>query len=281
MNASMTSKPFNYPSIYTLDDLGILLRHPAQPEQTMDTVFHLYNNTNISKPALWHVINDDPNVDISNQEVAIWTYVMMRDGMPRTGLDEQDDEENKENISSNISHQSSTRPITMDELTSLFYINFRKIIKKFTQKVNNNIQVFLQSVMKNENKEVSEEYFDSFFHLLNAYCRKFPQYTTLFKTSLCDKMINLGDTIIKIKQKYNPSSSLYKRLTFWYNKTEQFINENLYEFKNKVIAANQESNLNMLTSMNAGKMKKKTKRRKRSQQKRKNKTKIKREKRNK
>lgn len=282
MNASMTSKSFKYPSVYTLDDLGILLRHPAEPEQTMDTVFHLYNNINISKPALWHAINDDPNVDKSSQEVAIWTYVMLRNGMRRTGLDKMDDEEDKENISSNISRENTTRPITIEELTSLFYLNARKVMKSFTQKVDNNMQVFLQSVMKNEDEQVSQEYFDSIFKLSKAYWTKYPQYTSMIKTSLCDKMIHLSDTMLNKKQKYMPSSAVYKNLTFWYNVTEQFINENLYEYRNRVIAASQGSNLNTLISMNAGKLRKtrKTKRGKRTQQKRKrkNKTKMKREK---
>lgn len=255
------SRPIVYrvPSQYTLGDLNNILHYPANAEQTMDIIYNLYNDRQIRKEAMWEVINN-PEIPPENRELAIWTMVTMKNGMPNDALD-NDENEDKENINVNIP-RSTTRPPTFEELLIMYDQGSNSFIRPLQNSANRIIRAIIESIIKKQDLNTTKEHVINLLRLRKSYLQQFPQYAFKINVIFCEILLHLNDTIItNLKPKYKYDPEIIEALTHWYNSIETYIDNHLSKYRLQAMTSTQPSSMPMIMSgkVNGGTKKRRNK----------------------
>jgi hypothetical protein len=218
-----------------MTDLQNILSHPGDFKQTIETTFNLCISPTISNKK--QTINET-NGDISQKNIALWVYKKMYPTNDETISQDPYADDDKENVNPNTGKNKNnnqtpiqkTPKYTLVDLNTLFEIESQSVLRKFSNDIEKQIDIFIKQVLKAEPEELTE-HIKKVITLSIHYIKEYPHFTFFIKKLFYDRLVNWMDRLTVIKQKCN-MRDCNKIIDYWNSLISEFIHDNLQEYTN-------------------------------------------------
>lgn len=214
---------------YSVNDLTKILAHPGDFNQTIEITYNLCISH--SKTELINIIKMQG--DISQKEIALWVCEKMYSQVEEPYKDE-DENENKENVNPNIVKQKTPK-YTLTDLKTLFDMECRTLLRKFSNDIENPIDVFVKQALKEKNPNVLRGYIEEdIIKVSMKYISDYPRFTFFIKRLFYDRLVNLMDRLSDVKKNCS-IKDCKKIIDYWNSLLSEYIQQNLSEYNNLTI----------------------------------------------